>query len=123
MGKRAKSETNPKVTDAGHALLMHDIRKAKEDVQRAQRRLADLKSRCRHGVVKRTEADEAACVICGDTFGWFCPESPDRACHYFTHGNGRTVDLITRDEADLGKRVRDQSEDSCLYCGDPMERK
>jgi len=39
------------------------------------------------------------CEVCSESFGWFCPESPDMKCHY------------------------SKSYDQCDYCGMPEERK
>jgi len=40
------------------------------------------------------------CKGCGESFGWFCPSSPNHICNYDKYGN-----------------------DSCEFCGMPDERK
>jgi len=41
----------------------------------------------------------AVCSVCGQSFGWWCPNSPDHLCHY------------------------SKSDDDCDYCHMPSERK
>ena len=41
----------------------------------------------------------AYCFVCGRSFGWWCPSSPDHLCHYEDHN------------------------EFCKYCGMPDERK
>ena len=45
------------------------------------------------------DCSRAICPVCGESFGWWCPKSPDGKCHY------------------------SKSFDSCDYCGNPEERK
>ena len=70
------------------------------------------------------------CEICDKNFGWYCSKSPDQSCHYFTEdskillNDGTLVD-VPRDEEDVGEPYNDkwETDDSCLFCGAPDERK
>jgi hypothetical protein len=65
-----------------------------------------LSQDCPHIILEKQPEDfggwpdygAAECDICGQSFGWYCPDSPDRYCHYKVGEN-------------------------CIYCGDPDERK
>ena len=83
---------------------------------------------CEHkNIVKYKKWDAPICDDCGKVFGgWFCPDSPDHACHYFTEGG--KVELNTGEWAvpnpehwEDGKEY--ETDDRCLFCGDPEERK
>lgn len=73
-------------------------------INRFQTRLYQLKANCPHSLLEISMSHDdvgiVRCVICGKRFGWFCPKSPDKYCHYDReHG------------------------ESCIYCGQPGERK
>lgn len=84
--------------------------------------VAELEINCPHEVVRNDESAE--CAICDHDFGWWCDWSPDNACHYFSNGDG-TLTLIG------GKRIsvrptrdgKPETEDECMFCGLPEERK
>lgn len=65
----------------------------------------------------------AYCVHCGVDLGWRCKQSPDGVCHYHSQGgkvwgiNGEVMDLPLRHD------VMYESDDFCIYCGHPDERK
>lgn len=63
-----------------------------------------------------------SCGICNCTFGWRCPNSPDTICHYFTVGG--KVELFDQTKVDPppGHDPSGESEDSCIYCGEPEDR-
>ena len=48
----------------------------------------------------------AHCLICLESFGWYCPDSPDHLCHYEDKPYPKTG-----------------SPEICIYCGYPGERK
>lgn len=94
--------------------LRNEIKKAEEIKQEKHRETRVLMKRCEErGHVLRprnlnilTELKEnkwastgVYCEVCGKSFGWFCPKSPDMKCHY------------------------SKSYDGCDYCGMPEERK
>ena len=46
----------------------------------------NYKKQCHHEIINDYES--AKCEICEDNLGWFCDESPDQICHYYTNQNG-----------------------------------
>ncbi len=88
---------------------------------------------CDCSVVRHTRYEGAACAHCGRDHGWYCPDSPDHRCYCFTDalGDGGIEALtlfdgtvVIRDHQDRAFPGPDyQSPDSCLYCGQPEERK
>ena len=83
-------------------------------------RLAELERSCTHSFNKG--ADAARCTICGADFGWQCADSPDGVCHYDTDQgkvrliDGTVVDMPANHDPEF------ETEDSCIFCGDPSER-
>ena len=88
-----------------------DVLRSKANLEEARRRY--FEARCKeHVIVRKSEPEEyfkgysqefpdwgaARCFVCGESLGWYCPDSPDGACHY-SKGEG------------------------CDYCGEPSERK
>ena len=78
----------------------------------------------RHIIIKHRIGAGAYCAICDKSFGWYCANSPDHICHYFSKDGKITLIDGTNvqkpvDSPDKGH----QSEDWCLYCGEPEERK
>lgn len=63
------------------------------------------------------------CQGCGQSFGWRCKESPDGVCHYFSEDgmveliNGNKVSVPANHDADY------ETDDCCIFCGMPDERK
>jgi len=53
----------------------------------------------------RGEFGGAQCLICFESFGWYCPDSPDHLCHYEDKPYPKTG-----------------SPEVCIYCGYPEER-
>ena len=84
-------------------------------------------------LTKKELADEwmsvsAVCTQCNKYYGWRCKKSPDGVCHYFTQPKGKSVPLIdgTYDNKKFKTKNYNQeyeTEDLCLYCGHPDERK
>jgi hypothetical protein len=101
-----------------------------------------LRGDCWHVIEERGPVGGARCVSCGDwmrdgnTFGWYCPDSPDHQCHYFSQEDGkgnRFVESINGEKIILLKYKVDvkgyvnggsrESYDWCIFCGEPEERK
>lgn len=80
-----------------------------------------LKNECIHLIVKFH--DSAVCKICNIDFGWYCPDSPDNTCYYYTD-NGK-IELRNGEKVDLpvNHSIGNESDDWCIYCGNPNERK
>jgi len=78
------------------------IDKAKADFVAADERLCTLRNICPHTYIKKYNS--AVCVLCGKNGGWWCPGSNNHLCWYINDGGKVNMD-------------------SCIYCGDPEERK
>lgn len=97
----------------------------KSKIKEYREALNKLVRECPHEVLsqekdKYGEYGGASCAGCGKDFGWYCPDSPDRTCHYYDY-EGK-VHLIN------GETVPTPEEcfncvDMCIFCGDPEERK
>ncbi len=82
-----------------------------------------FKKECPHEVIQEPlYLDSALCGICGVDFGWYCPTSPDRLCHYETNGGKVLLLDGRRVKAPPGAQNR-MSTEWCMYCKDPEERK
>lgn len=78
--------------------LMREIVERRKKVEEEQAKLFELIRSCPHDI-QDNGAGWAQCVVCGTSFGWFCPTAPNKHCEY-------------KDDPD-----------SCIYCGQPEERK
>jgi hypothetical protein len=78
--------------------LKEAIEQLRAQISELNRKLWTLEEECPHDIQRHYNSMH--CVICGEDFGWWCPNSPDHYCHY-----------------DKG------NDDSCDYCGQPDERK
>lgn len=89
--------------------------------------LPDNGTTCRHENLRGLKEDSfVACQDCSETFGWFCPSSPDKCCHYFTFNfpEGQGILLVSGEVYLMPSANRKkQSSDGCLFCGSPQERK
>lgn len=68
------------------------------------------------------------CTVCKQHFSWYCPASPDHACHYYSGpaaGGGRQVALFNEVMYELPAEYdgRWETEDDCIFCHQPEERK
>jgi len=111
--------------------LQHVEDKERKDLITVLRKGLDyLYQTCPHNIDYTDKEDRGAtCSICGIGFGWYCPESPDKRCHYdFRTQDGVTgIRLITREilpisEFSINSDVYNDGE-TCLFCGNPEERK
>jgi hypothetical protein len=92
---------------------------------------AALQILCSHSNLEERN-ESAVCYNCGSyRFGWYCKDSPDNECHYFSEEleeSKFTIEL--RDGSrfqlanDYSKKSQEyESDDDCLFCGNPEERK
>lgn len=70
----------------------------------------------------------AQCTQCKKYYGWRCKSSPDGVCHYYTSPRGQEVQLLNGEVDTHRFKTRDydveyETDDCCLYCGSPEERK
>lgn len=121
--------------------LAQQIERAHRLANRANERLFALMEQCKHSVAVKDapkhvvlgtdwEFDDWGgvwCETCGKDLGWYCPDSPDHTCHYYSQRDetGCFVKLIdgTRHYLPYDHRWQFESDDCCLFCGEPEERK
>ena len=94
-----------------------------------------IESLCSHSKLYDSDKEgggSARCVTCNRYMGfWFCPQSPDNRCYYYSEPNGdgsRHVQLENGVKHQLTKEWRDddaehETDDDCLFCHHPEERK
>ena len=68
-------------------------------------------------------SESKRCKACDKDLGWGCKESPDGVCHYYTAD--KKVKLAGGILVDPPKDhdFECETDDSCIYCGEPEERK
>lgn len=107
----------------------------KNQLVEIQRKISEINDNCHHTIIEVGAQPEygwhgdATCEDCDTHFGWWCPVSPDHTCYYHTEeiGKERGVTLHNGQnhifqEYDLAD-VEYETEDNCLFCHDPDERK
>jgi hypothetical protein len=86
-----------------------------------------LKNICPHCQYKRS-GDSKSCSDCNERMdGWWCDKSPDNSCYYFSEEkDGKHVVGLENGSQFILPADHDpeeESEDCCLFCGEPEERK
>jgi hypothetical protein len=91
-----------------------------------------IKITCAHKNLEKTEYGGSVCKDCGTHQGWYCPKSPDNRCYYFSH-LGKIIGRKSRRYVRLNNGTiyylpekydgRNESDDWCIFCGAPEERK
>lgn len=118
--------------DQNQIQLKELIKRAKSQINALEIELGKLLKFHKHSMIKKHNS--AVCEICELDFGWWCPDSPDHACHYhseYVEKDGAIYRIVVlldgaKDESFLDKDVPEkehETEDCCLYCGEPEERK
>jgi hypothetical protein len=74
------------------------IKYLRDYIRNVQDILNKLIKECKHRIVS-TDFGGAYCIICEESFGWYCKESPTKYCDFSVH-------FI-----------------ECKYCGQPRSRK
>jgi hypothetical protein len=92
-----------------------------KEIRRCNTRLNMLRNECKHKVTNSSTT--AFCDICGETFGWFCPESPDKVCHCMAECEEDQLCLNDGTCITLSESQLSVSYDDCVFCGQPDERK
>lgn len=100
-------------------------------IEELRRQLHKLQLGCPHSV-KPQQPDEyfgygyAKCEGCSEDFGWYCPASPDHTCHYSSYLlEGRRVVILidgSKHPVPQGHDPQDETDDGCIFCGQPEER-
>lgn len=103
-----------------------NLKMLKLQLIRTGKKIADIKDACRHIIVDRH--DSAWCEDCETHFGWWCPDSPDHLCQYFSYDKNGTRAVMLRDGTEhIFQEYKNdpnyESDDDCLFCGSPDERK
>lgn len=103
-----------------------NLKMLKSRLASTAKKIADIQSGCRHIVVDRNGT--AYCEDCETHFGWWCPDSPDHLCQYFSFDKdgARAVKLKDGTEHIFQEYEGDwkyENDDDCLFCGSPDERK
>ena len=85
---------------------------------------------CAHTTLIETNYEVGQCKDCKKTFDWYCPDSPDNQCHYYTQDTPEGKGLMFRDGSImLTKDFPEdwdpdyETDDCCIFCGQPDERK
>lgn len=100
-------------------ILINDILQLMKE--RIELDVDKFSANCTHSIKKKH--DSAICEICDQSFGWWCPDSPDNCCHYFSENgfialeNGQKVPI----PPDHDEKY--ETDDCCIFCHDPEERK
>ena len=104
--------------------MNHEQEGLKNQIDAARVILIGLLAKCTHHVSPGTGL--ARCEVCQQDFhAWCCAQSPDRVCHYVTSSSDDLVHLINGDKVPppSGHVVEHETEDRCIFCGHPFERK
>ena len=103
----------------------------KNELHRLRHEIRDLMRHHRHVAEEIEGMESAQCAICGERLGWWCSESPDNTCHYFTEVSDDEPTAIVKllnglyhvlEDAFNLKNLNHQTTDRCLFCGLPEER-
>jgi len=83
---------------------------------------------CPHGAKRVQKGDSGVCSECGAGDGsWWCPKSPDNHCYYFSEeAESKRVVLLKNGETFIlpaDHKHENETDDTCLFCGAPDERK
>lgn len=82
---------------------------------------------CQHSVLKQS-GESMVCANCNKGFGWHCPDSEDNLCHYYSDFDKDGKRFITFKDGTVkylpeDHDSADETEDSCIFCQAPDERK
>lgn len=114
------------------------LKMLRRDLVEIQQKIGNIESNCKHNLIqfgaepKFNHEGSARCEDCDRYFGWWCPKSPDNMCHYHTYKvegfllTARAVELVDGTEhilEDYDGEPRFETDDDCLFCHDPDERK
>jgi 5-methylcytosine-specific restriction endonuclease McrA len=102
----------------------------KTTYDRLKMELWELQQSCPHDI-NCSDTGAAVCTICNERFGWFCSKSPDKCCHYFSepvHEGQRGIrslnnEILLLPSTYTDKDAEQETQDTCIFCQDPLERK
>lgn len=105
-------------TGQAYAALLAVLKKYKNEVIKLY---TEFEKNCPHQIIKKF--DSSYCEICAKNFGWYCNVSEDHVCHYYSKNglieliNGKNIPVDDNHNAEY------ETEDECLFCHHPEERK
>lgn len=114
------------------------LKMLRNDLIKIQQNIGKIESNCKHKLIqfgatpKFKHEGSAKCEDCDRFFGWWCPNSPDKMCHYQTYEiqgfllNARAVELVDGTEHiiyNYDVNPEYENDDDCLFCHEPDERK
>lgn len=107
--------------------FLEELLRLKKKLKKAKAKYEEFKKDCKHSIAYNhceTFGDGSAwCSVCGEHFGWYCPDSPDHGCHYDSYqgmvelSDGTKVPVPKYHDADY------ETDDDCIFCHQPNERK
>ncbi len=118
----ASYKVSDMMTPAERKARINDLNRQAIALQQESYRLQE---ECPHkvGPLDKRHAS-AVCEGCNKDFGWYCPDSPDHACHYEAYeGKVELIDGTVVDPPADHENKGLASYDACIYCGHPDERK
>lgn len=95
-----------------------------DELDALHRRLAP----CKHPTTSKKE-ESHYCQQCKSYVGegWWCPDSPDHHCYYFTEEGFESRYVVLKDGTEYhfhkGHDAEYETDDCCLFCCQPDERK
>lgn len=99
------------------------IRTLRQYLEDAELNLEHAIKRCKH-VIDGERDDHAHCIICGEGFGWWCPNSPDHVCHRESEWeDGKDTGIVQLVTGELVKPPREPDNFMCCFCDMDDERK
>ena len=75
-----------------------------------------LQVECTHDEVEQ-KYNSCVCAICGETLGWWCPDSPTHTCEYRPERGDREYTLLVGIPP-----WKWGDEEECIYCHKPTKR-
>jgi len=99
----------------------HTIEELKANYEKAKKLYFDVIKQCPHEIIQ--EGSLARCSICGMYFNWYCQESPDHVCHYYSRNE--LIELVDGSAIPVSKNhdPDNETDDECMFCHLPEERK
>jgi hypothetical protein len=104
--------------------LKERIAQTRQEIAASSETLRTLIATCTHTERKPGDSDSATCETCDKDLGWKCEHAPDGVCHYFSEDDGQ-VNLTNGQSVPVpdGHDAQFETEDSCIFCQNPEERK
>lgn len=106
--------------------LIHKINNKIRQVKDQQLLTQVYQVLCAHEQVVKKD-DSAKCTECNCNLGWYCPKSPDHQCYYYSEEIAGKKFIVLNNDTKVplpdDHNSEYETDDSCLFCGEPDERK